>query len=65
MSEPHEAVQQMVAEARRLDNASEQYANAMATLLQGKLRKVSDGSVLAKLKKELASYNIHTGRWRA
>lgn len=63
MSEPHQAVQAMVTEARRLDNASAQYANAMAGLLVGHLKRVDLGTLNA-LKRELANYNIHTGRWK-
>lgn len=63
MSEPHQAVQQMVTEARRLKNASEQYADVMAGLLVGQLKHVSGGT-LTQIKKELANYNMHTGRWK-
>ena len=63
MSDPHQAVQQLVSEARRLQNASEQYAEQIGTLLVGNLKRVG-GSTLAQLKKELANYNIHTGRWK-
>ncbi len=64
MSDPHQAVQQLVSEARRLENASGQYAEAMAGLLVGHMQRVTSALTLKALKKELANYNIHTGRWK-
>lgn len=56
-------VRDAVAAARRLDSALNQYANAMAETMIGRLRSVNSTSTLAKLKRELRDFNIHTGRW--
>lgn len=64
MSEPHQAVAALVTEARRLRNATAQYAYQMADLLVGNLRSVNNRSVLTALKRELSKYNIHTGKWK-
>lgn len=38
-------------------------ANRSAELLEGRLRRVSCGR-LARLKRELRDFNIHTGKWK-
>ena len=48
--------------ARMVKRAAENNANSMADLLDGSLRSVSEYR-LARLKKELRKFNIHTGRW--
>lgn len=58
-----DAINAAVTEASDLDRAVARHAHTMARLLVGKLRHV-DGSDLAALKRELAWYNIHTGKWR-
>lgn len=61
--EPSEAVRQLLNQARQIKNAAENNANSMAELLQGNLKRVG-AYRLASLKKELRSFNIHTGAWR-
>lgn len=51
-----------VNEARELDRAIAQYANAMAELLRGRLRSVQP-SLLRALKRELRDFNMTTGKW--
>lgn len=58
----HEAMENMILQQRRLDEASKQNANNMAELLVPHLKRVGNGN-LSRLKKALAKYNIHTGRW--
>lgn len=49
--------------AREVERASSKNAEAMAALLQGNLKSVSQYRLRA-LKKELDNYNMHTGRWK-
>lgn len=60
-----EQVGQAVAEARRMQNAVDSHAEAMASLLVGRLQssKVCY-STLRQLKNELRRYNPHTRTWR-
>lgn len=59
-----EEVRQAVERAKREIYRADQLVSAMADLCAGKLQSagVAHG-VLAQLKKELANYNIHTGKW--
>lgn len=63
MTAPYEAVAALIQDSKRLEGAASSNANAMATLLVGNLHRVN-GSTLADLKRELARYNMHTGRWK-
>ena len=45
--------------------AADNVAGDIAYMLQGRLRKVYSHSTLEALKKELANYNIKTGRWKS
>lgn len=56
MSNPHESVEALITESRRLKSASEQNARAMASLLVGNLH-LAGGTELKALKKELSRYN--------
>lgn len=58
--EPNEAVENMILQQRRLDDASRHNANSMADLLESHLKRVAN-SKLARLKRALAKYNINTG----
>lgn len=49
--------------ARHTMNQADNVANDMADMLDGRLRKVS-GFRLAKLKRQLRDFNIHTGEWK-
>lgn len=57
--EMHDAVNDARQTLRKVADVS----NKMADMLVGNLRHAND-STAARLKKELADYNIHTGRWR-
>lgn len=60
-----DAVREAVRAGRAAQAAVNDNAGVMAELLAGNLRRGSiSHRVLAKLKRELAAYNIHTGRWR-
>jgi hypothetical protein len=48
--------------ARNTMDQADRVANDMADMLDGRLRKVS-GYRLAKLKRQLRDFNIHTGNW--
>lgn len=52
-----------MSEARQTMRAADNQANAMADMLDGRLRKVNP-RYLAKLKKQLKDFNAHTGRWK-
>lgn len=51
-------------EAMRTMEKADNYADSMARMLTGRLRKVSTYN-LDRLKKELRDYNIHTGAWKS
>ncbi len=44
--------------------AADNCANDIAYLLRGRLRKGVSQATLTALKKELAMYNLKTGKWR-
>lgn len=50
-------------QARAVNTAADNSANAMAELLDGRLAHVS-GHRLARLKRQLRDFNIHTQRWK-
>jgi hypothetical protein len=47
------------AELRRADMV----ATSLARILRGRLRRVDNQRYLTELKRELQSFNAHTGRW--
>jgi len=49
--------------ARNTMNQANQVANDMADMLDGRLKKVSSYR-LAKLKRQLRDFNMHTGEWK-
>lgn len=51
-----------VSAAKDVQRAADQSANAMADLIRGRLRFVSERH-LAELKRELRGFNIQTKRW--
>lgn len=58
-------VRQAVANATNQIYRADQCIKDMAELCAGKLRSAGvSGYALKKLKRELANYNIHTGRWK-
>ena len=63
MPNKFDEMRQAVSEARQTLSAADDVANAMAILLEGRLRKVNDWN-LKKLKAELRDFNAHTGKWR-
>jgi len=63
MSEIGDLLQKRINEAKALEREAGYVANELADLLQGNLKRVSKYR-LEKLKKELANYNMHTGRWK-
>lgn len=57
-------MEEALADARRTLNAADQLTKQMAGLVAGRLRKGNvSHSVLCELKRELAEYNMRTGRW--
>lgn len=63
MLNPFDAIRSAVQEARDLNRAVDQQSNALADLLQGRLRTITPGR-LAALKRELRDFNMHTGHWK-
>ncbi len=58
----YELMRDAVREARITLNAADSVADGLADTLVGRLRRCRP-YVLKKLKKELCSFNSHTGRW--
>lgn len=59
---PFDAMRQAVNEAKQVNRAADEAANAMVDLLQGRLQHVS-GYRLKRLKAELKRWNANTGKW--
>lgn len=57
-------VEGAVREAEQTFNLVDRFADKMARLLIGRLRRVDSTWVLKELKKELSDFNRHTGSWR-
>lgn len=58
-----DAVNEALRDARLANLAADQHADAAANLLKDRLRQVS-GHHLAKIKRELRGFNLHTHKWR-
>ena len=63
MNNPFDELERAIREAKEAQRACEIHADSMACLLAGNMRSVSSYH-LRRLKKELSSYNMHTGRWK-
>lgn len=64
MSLSFSQMEEALADARRTIQASDRMTAQMASLVAGRLRKGNvSHSTLCELKRELAKYNMHTGRW--
>lgn len=63
MGNAFESMREAMEEARRVNNAADAYANQMAEMLNGRLKCVSSHH-LARLKRQLRDFNIHTGKWK-
>lgn len=57
-------VRAAVAQAKEQFAATDSVATNMAGLLAGRLRQVWRPEHLSALKRDLAAYNIQTGRWK-
>jgi hypothetical protein len=64
VSNAFDDVRAAVQAARFQLEAADSVATNMAYLLDGRLRKVNGTRVLANLKRQLADFNIHTGKWK-
>jgi len=53
-----------IREARRTMEVSDAVAEDIAFILVGRLRKVRSTTYLRALKKELANFDMTTGRWK-
>lgn len=60
----YDEAQQVLKVARTSVEAADSMATGIAQLLVGRLRKVNGASTLRALKKELANYDMTTGRWK-
>lgn len=69
MTERIESIQQVADAVNRAKSEiyrADQHVCTMAALVAGKLQSSGvSNSTLKKLKRELANYNIHTGRWKS
>jgi hypothetical protein len=63
MNNPWDDINAALRATRETDAAVQQNAKAMGALLVGKLRYVSNDTA-ARMKRELADFNIHTGKWK-
>lgn len=63
MSDTYQQMRQAMFEARQQMSAADSVADDMANMICGRLRKVNP-YYLKKLKRELQSFNAHTGRWK-
>lgn len=59
----YDTMRNAIAQAKEVNRAADDSANAMADLLDGRLKRVSRYR-LARLKKQLRDFNIHTGLWK-
>jgi hypothetical protein len=64
MSNAFDDVRAAVDQAKFQLQAADDVAGNIAYLLQGRMRKVWNTSVLAALKRELSEFNIQTGKWK-
>lgn len=63
MSNKFDEMRAALREAEYTLDAARSVAAQMASMLTGKLRNCEPGT-LARLKRELRNFNIHTGTWR-
>jgi hypothetical protein len=61
----YDEARQLLKLAELSNEAADSIADGIARLLCGRLRKVRNGTVLRALKKELANYDMTTGRWKS
>ncbi len=54
---------QAIQDARNTMSSADGIANDCADILEGRLRRVNQYK-LARLKRELRDFNIHTGKWK-
>jgi hypothetical protein len=57
-------MKQAINEAKEVMRAADDNANAMASILRGRLRNCSSWNLEA-LKREISEYNIKTRRWKS
>lgn len=62
MENAYDLLESAVTQAKAVMSASDRHAEQFARLLEGRLRHVSTYR-LKELKRELRSFNMHTGRW--
>lgn len=53
-----------IQQAQSTLRAVDAYANSMADVIVGRLRKVDDADTLRALKRELRDFDMVTGRWK-
>lgn len=63
MSNPFDDIRRAVSDARQQLLAADETATDLARLLDGRLHHVKSIDILAKLKKQLKDFNMHTGKW--
>ena len=64
MSNAFDDMYRAVSEAQQQIRAVDSQMSRMANLCRGRLRNVDDHYTLAALKRELANYNVKTGKWK-
>lgn len=60
----YDEANQLLKATRITMEGADTMADGIACLLVGRLRKVRSGTALKALKKELANYDMTTGRWK-
>ena len=64
MGNPFDEMRRAINQAREINNAADNAANSIVDLLDGRLRHVSPYR-LAKIKKQLRDFNMHTKEWKS
>ena len=64
MENPFDEMRRAINQARAINNAADNAANSIVDLLDGRLRQVSPYR-LAKIKKQLRDFNMHTKEWKS
>ena len=64
MENPFDEMRRAINQAREINQAADNVANSVADLLDGRLRQVSPYR-LAKIKKQLRDFNMHTKEWKS
>lgn len=65
MANKFDEMRQAVQEAKNTLDAADSVADDLARMLIGRLHRVQSSYTLAKLKRELRDFNMHTSSWKS